>query len=271
MEKKINKQYVKNNKLQSLLLDDISIYPEGTIRVSYGNMVSPVLLKRSGIDIVSIAKSLSKTPRFRGTGNKFYSVARHSIDVCNSIPYNGSGSIKYAKSLMAKMYGLLHDAAESYVSDIPSPLKKLSQFKEICKVEDTIERKILQKYILPAMAIMVYQSDITSAGALPSSEDDFESFFSHEIKGMKDVVKEEDRRALTREWNSIIIDDNSFCSDHKQDESDFINLYMSLDKKIKDILLIIINQSGDAVTAEDISDYYKELSDRLDKLEFYQK
>ena len=88
---------------------------------------------------------------------------------------------------------------------------------------------------------------------------------------MKDVVKEEDRRALTREWNSLIIDDNSLCSDHKQDEGDFINLYISLDKKIRDILLIIINQSGDAVTAEDISDYYKALSDRLDKLEFYQK
>lgn len=70
------------------------------------------------VDIDDIAHSLSRQCRFSGHTSKFYSVAEHSINV----------------SLLStnKLEGLLHDASEAYLLDIPSPIKQyLTNYKEI--------------------------------------------------------------------------------------------------------------------------------------------
>lgn len=74
-----------------------------------------------------IAESLSKTCRFNGHCEGFYSVAQHSLNVSKIVsPENA-------------LWGLLHDAAETYLSDVPSPVKPaLITFK-------TIESMILEK------------------------------------------------------------------------------------------------------------------------------
>lgn len=65
------------------------------------------------IDIRDIAHSLSHLCRFAGHVNIFYSVAQHCLLVSEKIP--GGPEVKLA--------ALLHDAAEAYVNDLPSPLK----------------------------------------------------------------------------------------------------------------------------------------------------
>ncbi len=76
-----------------------------------GREINPLALKPSDVDIEDIAHSLSMSCRFNGHCACFYSVAEHSILVSRlCLP-------DFA------LVGLLHDATEAYLTDVPSPLK----------------------------------------------------------------------------------------------------------------------------------------------------
>ncbi len=66
------------------------------------------------IDIIDIAHALSNLCRFSGHTHTFYSVAQHSLLVSYLVPYNA-----------LRRVALLHDAAEAYLGDVVSPLKKM--------------------------------------------------------------------------------------------------------------------------------------------------
>jgi 5'-deoxynucleotidase YfbR-like HD superfamily hydrolase len=90
------------------------------------------------IDIVDIAWGLSRIPRFCGATIPLipYSVAQHSIQVMEEC---GVLSPNKASVAALKMHGLLHDAAEAYISDIPSPVKHIPGIKEkIKEVENNL-------------------------------------------------------------------------------------------------------------------------------------
>lgn len=87
--------------------------------------------KPEQIDIGDIAFALSNKARFSGH-TLFYSVAEHSVSVAKRLP----------KRL--QLAGLLHDAAEAYLGDVPSPLKAcLPDFR---KIEAINERAIFKKF-----------------------------------------------------------------------------------------------------------------------------
>lgn len=84
------------------------------------------------IHIKDIAHALSMTCRFAGMSNAFYSVAEHSVLVADRLPD------KY------KLWGLLHDASEAYIGDMPSPFKKF--FADYKEIESNILKMIVSKY-----------------------------------------------------------------------------------------------------------------------------
>jgi 5'-deoxynucleotidase YfbR-like HD superfamily hydrolase len=79
------------------------------------------------ICIEDIAHSLAYQGRFAGHANEFYSVAQHSVLVARAVPH------PYA------LWGLMHDASEAYLCDIPTPLKDYLSPKYKC-----LERKWME-------------------------------------------------------------------------------------------------------------------------------
>lgn len=95
----------------------------------------PLDPKISEINIQDIAHALSRICRFNGHIEGFYSVAQHCV-LCS-----------WLCSEENKLYGLLHDSAEAYCCDLPSPIKiNLKKYK---KMENRILAKICKKYDLP--------------------------------------------------------------------------------------------------------------------------
>lgn len=64
------------------------------------------------ISINDIATALSRMPRFAGHTLEFYSVAQHSRLVAWQCPHD------------LRLAGLLHDASEAYLCDLPLPIKE---------------------------------------------------------------------------------------------------------------------------------------------------
>ena len=69
-----------------------------------------------------IAESLGKLCRFNGHCNTFYSVAQHCFHVSRLLD---DAHKHAAHNVEIRLYGLLHDAHESFIGDMIQPLKSL--------------------------------------------------------------------------------------------------------------------------------------------------
>lgn len=101
-----------------------------------GKMFNPFHPDENLICIEDIAHALSMQCRYNGHLKKFYSVAEHSIDVALVLK-------KLGLPAKTQLLGLLHDAVEAYLSDVPAPVKKyLPDFKNL---EDNLSSTIIRK------------------------------------------------------------------------------------------------------------------------------
>jgi 5'-deoxynucleotidase YfbR-like HD superfamily hydrolase len=87
------------------------------------------------IDILDVIYGLSRECRFASQVERFYSVAEHSL-LCSEIVLQ-----EFA------LEALLHDAAEAYCKDIPSPLKAL--LPDYKAIEQRVDVVIRKKFGLP--------------------------------------------------------------------------------------------------------------------------
>lgn len=87
---------------------------------------------RCNVTLHAIARGLANTCRFAGQCNRYYSVAEHSVWVSKIVPPEFA------------LWGLLHDAAEAFICDMPKPLKE--QLPAYKAIEKYIEGPILEVF-----------------------------------------------------------------------------------------------------------------------------
>jgi 5'-deoxynucleotidase YfbR-like HD superfamily hydrolase len=98
----------------------------------YFNFLQP---QRHTILIEDIALGLSHVCRFAGQTRTLYTVAQHSVLVCDLV------ASTHPQDAFA---ALMHDAHEAYVGDVPSPLKQL--LPDYKSLEDRIQGAVLARY-----------------------------------------------------------------------------------------------------------------------------
>lgn len=91
------------------------------IQTYKGNLFDFLNPKAEAVDIGDVAHALSNICRYNGHTKQFYSVAEHCVRA-SFIPIGNP------------LINLLHDSAEAYIGDIPTPQKK-----KLCWWEDGIK------------------------------------------------------------------------------------------------------------------------------------
>lgn len=132
------------------------------------------------IDVEDIAHALSNLCRFAGHTVDFYSVGQHSVLVSELMAKQGL-------TLRQQLQGLLHDATEAYIVDIPRPLKVQDFMAGYRNVEDRLEGAIAERFGLDCLVtpeVKLADMIVLSAEArdLMGNPQDWEMFSGPEIK-----------------------------------------------------------------------------------------
>lgn len=161
-------------------------YTPNSIETYTGLIFDLKLMEPSTICIEDIAHGLSHVCRFGGHLKKFYSVAQHCVWVANQL------------GVPDKLSGLMHDASEAYLGDMPSPFKKMMPgYREI---EYDLMMVISKKY-------------------------DFQYPLEPQIKAV-------DHAALINEWNDHKVGFNPLeCWSPEEAKDEFLKLFRILTVK----------------------------------------
>lgn len=113
--------------------------PLDFIHTFTGKKFRPLAPEVDAIDIRDIAHALAMSSRFGGHTRTFYSVAEHSVRVSLICPAKDA------------LYGLLHDAAEAYLKDIPQPVKHQDAAAFYREAEAMVQAAVAVRFGLPAV------------------------------------------------------------------------------------------------------------------------
>lgn len=102
------------------------------IETSTGRLFWPLDPVPGDVDILDIAHALSNKCRFTGHTKRFYSIAQHSVLVSQFVP----------EEFMLE--GLLHDAVEAYLPDLPFPLR--GAFSEWESIENRVHEAVAERF-----------------------------------------------------------------------------------------------------------------------------
>jgi uncharacterized protein len=124
----VDQQWATENILRHLPVQDNM----ATLETVSGRKIDVSNPNPADIVIEDIAWALSRMPRFSGHSIPYvpYSVAQHCIQVAEDLKNYGPD---------IQLYGLLHDAAEAYINDLPSPVKHIPEIHAVIKkLEDSL-------------------------------------------------------------------------------------------------------------------------------------
>lgn len=94
------------------------------MQVHSGRQFWPLDPRVDEIDIADIAHALGMACRYAGHVLQFYSVAEHSVHICRWLH-------EHHEPTEVQLAGLLHDAPEAYLVDVPRPVKPhLSEYSK---------------------------------------------------------------------------------------------------------------------------------------------
>lgn len=150
----------------------------------------PLEPRLEDIAIEDIAHHLSNLCRFTGAVRLFYSVAQHSVEVSLAM----APHIVTGRHRSLGLYGLLHDASEAYLMDVPRPLKHDTQFAAYRAAEARLQRVIYAAFGLDPddepfdlktvdrRMLRTEQRDLMPPPALAERRDDVEPFDVHLVE-----------------------------------------------------------------------------------------
>ena len=103
-----------------------------------GKLLNVFKLQEGDLLIEDVAHALSQVCRWNGHCKYHYSVAQHSIMVKEQIE-------KLGGSKAEQLFGLLHDASEAYICDIPKPIK--AHLPDYITIEDKLQSEAYNQLI----------------------------------------------------------------------------------------------------------------------------
>lgn len=123
--------------------------PKGWILTQSGMRFWPLDPRADEVHIQDIAHALSRLCRFAGhVVPAIYSVAQHSVLVSHACHPDDA------------LWGLLHDATEAYLVDVPSPVKRAPALAAYRAAERRLELVVAEAFGLPpAMPASVHVAD----------------------------------------------------------------------------------------------------------------
>jgi hypothetical protein len=103
------------------------------------------------IDVADIAYALGRLCRYGGHTQQFYSVAEHSVLLARWLEAGGCDALTVFS-------GLMHDATEGYLVDIPRPIKHV--LRDYRVIEDGLAMAIHDKFgVLYPLPRIVHEAD----------------------------------------------------------------------------------------------------------------